>query len=340
MKIRWNRAMNNSHHEIIKKINDLIKQNDKFIIFNHINPDGDAIGSQLALFIALKNAGKNVYMFSAERIADEYAFLPCSEKIETVLHGDFESSIAIVVDSANAERLSKDVSIDIKKFKAIINIDHHISNTKYGTINWIVPETSSAGELVYLLIKESVREINKEIATCLYTAIFSDTGGFRHGNTTSEALRYAAELVSAGADPHYIARKVYGSYKKDRFLLLGKSLQTLKTFFDGRLATMWVYKNFHDELGTTLADADEFVEYPRGIKGVEISCLFKEIELNSMVRANLRSNNHEYNVNKIAVKFGGGGHTEAAAFNIGGTREEIEQKVVKAICDELSLMNE
>lgn len=326
--------------EIIRNILDLINQNNRFVLFNHVNPDGDAIGSQLALYIALENSGKNVYMFSAEKIGDEYAFLPCSEKIKTTLPDDFESSIAIVVDSANADRLSKDGSIDLKRFKATINIDHHISNTKYGTINWIVPERSSAGELVYLLIKESGWEINKEIATCLYTAIFSDTGGFRHGNTTSEALRYAAELVLAGANPHYIARKVYGSYKKERFLLLGKSLKTLKTFFNGRLAIMWIYKDFHDELGTTLADADEFVEYPRAIKGVQISCLFKEIEKNSMVRANLRSSNPEYNVNKIALKFGGGGHTEAAAFNIGGTREEIENKVINAIRDELSPVNE
>ena len=323
--------------KIMSRILDVFRKEDGFIIFNHTNPDGDAVGSQIALYLALKKAGKKAYMFSAEKVSPNYCFLPRVDEINTTLPEKGAFEIAIMLDSASPDRAFKGVAVDINKYKVIINIDHHVSNKEYGTLNWVVPGSSSTGELVYRLIKEAKWQPDSEIGTCLYTAILTDTGGFRHRSTTAEALKYASELVEAGAQPHAIARQVYASFPERRFRLLGKALGTLKTIMDGRAALMWVYTDFHSEFGTTVGDTDEFVEYPRAIKGVQVACLFKENVANRSARVNLRSNNPERNVNRIASRFGGGGHTAAAACDIEGTREEMERKILDAVGEELQV---
>jgi bifunctional oligoribonuclease and PAP phosphatase NrnA len=328
--------MSKSNGEIKTKILDALRDGDGFVIFNHANPDGDAIGSQIALGIALKKTGKKVYMFSAENIGAEYGFLPYTNEIHTTLPDSGEYTTAVILDAAKPDRISKNNRVDLSRFSVVINIDHHVSNTEYGTINWIVPESSSAGELVYELIKAGKYPIDPEIANCLYTSIFTDTGGFRHSNTTAKALRFCAELVDAGAQPHIIARHIFSSYPERRFRMLGKALGTLKTVLDGKAAYMWVYADFYKETGSIFEDADEFVEYPRALSGVEVAYVIKETKANEAARVNFRSNSLKRNVNRVAARFGGGGHIEAAACNIEGTREEMEKRIYDAVRDEFS----
>ena len=326
--------MSSRNKVIIQKILALLRSGNDFIIFNHTNPDGDAIGSQIALYLALKKNGKRVHMFSAEEISSEYYFLPNVNEISTTLPDGNEIKTAIVLDAAKPDRISKDGKIDLTNYDEVINIDHHVSNSKYGTINWVVPESSSTGELVYQVIKQGKFPVDAGMATCLYASIFTDTGGFRHSNTTAKALKFSSELVKAGAQAHLVARHIYASYPERRFHLLSKSLGTLKTALDGRIAYMWVYMNFYNETGSKFADADEFVEFPRSLKGVEVAFIFKETKENKAARVNFRSNNPQRNVNRIASKFGGGGHVEAAACNIEGTRGQMEKSVLDAVREE------
>lgn len=327
--------MSSDDREQILRIWQVLEENESFIIFNHMNPDGDAVGSQLALCAVLEKMGKSVCLYSSEKIYEEYAFLPGSDKITTEFPGERSFDVAIMLDCANAERIAERLDIDLSRYKEVVNIDHHASNSRFGTVNWVRPERSSAGELVYTLIREKGLLVDADIATCLYTGMFADTGGFRHSNTSADTLKLAAELVAAGARPAVIARNVCGSFREQRMFLLGKSLGTVRTVAGGRVAYIWIYTEFHDQVGSKIADADEFVEYPRSIKGVDIALAFKETKTNRMARVNLRSNNPKCDVNKIASAFGGGGHAEASACNVEGTREEIERRVLEAAENEL-----
>jgi len=327
--------MDGKDSDIIRKIIKVLEENQSFVIFNHMNPDGDAVGSQLALNKILRGMGKTTYLFSSQDIFEEYMFLPDTELIETQYPTGRQFDVAIMVDCAKLNRIASGIEIATSEFKEVINIDHHISNTFFGTLNWVKPESSSAGELVCELVKEMGLPIDADLATCLYTALFTDTGGFRHSNTGERTLRYASELVAAGARPQVVARKVYGSLSERRFKLLSKSLGTLRTIEAGKVAYMWVTTDHYNETGSTMTDADEFVEYPRSLRNVEIACLFKETAADETTRVNLRANGPKYNVNRIASAFGGGGHAEAAAFNITGSREEIERRVLEAVHDEI-----
>jgi len=327
--------MNEKNIESIQHIIKSIEDNQSFIIFNHMNPDGDAVGSQLALYMVLNRMGKITYLFSSQEIFPEYRFLPHIDEIKMELPTNRKFDVAIMLDCASPDRIGSDIEVELTQYKQTINIDHHISNKRFGTLNWVRPESSSTGELIYELMKEMGCPIDADIATCLYTAIFTDTGGFRHSNTSHRTLGFAAELVDAGAKPHVISREVYASFPVRRLHLLGKALETLRIVEEGRAAFMWVYTDYYEQTGSTIVDADEFVEFPRSLGGVDIAFVFKEITANAAARVNFRSNNPRCNVNRIASAFGGGGHAEASACNIDGTRKEIERRVLKAVCNEL-----
>ncbi len=328
--------MKKQDEEIIRDILRAFEQNRNFIIFNHTNPDGDALGSQLALHIVLNSLGKSTYLYSVEGVSPEYRFLPHAELIKTEFPSEGEFDVAVMLDCAKPERIGGGIEIDLTQYKEIINIDHHVSNTEFGTLNWVRPERSSAGELICELVEKMRHPVDADTATCLYTAIFTDTGGFRHSNTGVRTLRFASELVSAGARPELVARRIYASFPVRRLHLLGRSLDTLRTIEGGRAAYMWVHTEHLEQTGSTIADTDEFVEFPRSLGGVDIALLLKEITTNATARVNFRSNNPRCNVNRIASAFGGGGHAEASACNIEGTREEIERKVFEAVHNELA----
>ena len=326
--------MNNEDEKIVQDILRAIEDSTSFIIFSHENPDSDAIGSQLALYLALDRTGKTVYAFSTTDTCPCNKFLPHSDAIKMELPTDGSFDTAIVLDCANPDRIG--MEIDFSQYKTVINIDHHISNRNFGSLNWVSTKTSSTGELVYRLITAMGSPVDADIATCLYAAMFADTGGFRHSNTGVQTLCFASELVAAGADPHYIASNLFGRFPEKKIRLLGKSLQTLSTIEEGRVAYMWANTDHYAETGGDITDADEFVEYPRSIGGVDIAILFKEIAANEMTRVNFRSNHPECNVNSIASVFGGGGHSEASACNVSGTREEVQRSVLKVVREEIA----
>ena len=305
--------------EMIKR-----KENKKFIISSHQNLEGDAIGSQLALAEFLKRFGKQVFLLAPEKIPEKYTFLPETEKIlYTTKKMDYD--VACVVDCTDIDRIGLVKGLlDFKK--PIINIDHHISNTNFGTINWVEPKLSCTGELIYYLFKRADAPIDKKAALYMYIAMLTDTGSFRYSNTTANTHKIVAELIEKGLNPTYIYRKIYEEAHKGRLTLLASVLSTLDMTKDGKVAWIRVTRGMLKKNKTDMEGTEDFVNFPRSIKGVKVALAFREIDKDT-VKVSLRSNEH-VDVCKLAKLFGGGGHASASGCTIKGSMGEIEEAVV------------
>lgn len=303
----------------MKKLVEEIRRKTRFLIISHIDPDGDAIGSQLAMASALKEVGKRAIILSEKPAPKKYRFLPFVSEIVTKIPVGFGHQAVVVLDSASLNRLGKNVGCVQGKF--IINIDHHPTNLHFGNVDWVVPEASSTSELVYRLIKEMGLKVGEKRAICLYVGILTDTGGFKFPNTTSDSLRIASALVEEGADPSYIATKVYLDRSMDELLLLSKLLATAEVH--GGIATMYLSRSMMKDMKL---NTEGFSDYVLQLKNVEMGVLFKELD--GKVKVSLRSRG-EIDVSMLAREFGGGGHETAAACLIAGKLPEVKTKVLE-----------
>jgi bifunctional oligoribonuclease and PAP phosphatase NrnA len=315
---------------ICQQILDIISTNNSFLVLTHYRPDGDAVGSQLALAILLKNLGKKVQAWNDDPVPAKFRFLPNSEMIQTppATPQEFDVVIAIDISVWNRAGTARERIAGKKHF---INIDHHVSNEKFADINWIVTESPASGQIAFDLLKAGGFTITKEIAACLFAAISTDTGSFSYGNTTSASLRAAAELVETGLDVGEISRHVYESYPRARLHLLQMALADLKLVEHNRVAYYWVTNDMFQSSGAKREDTEGLIDYARSIEGVLIAVLFEELPDTGKVRISLRSKHPKIDVNSIARHFGGGGHREAAGARLTGTPREIETKVLAAI---------
>lgn len=300
-----------------------IKGRETFLITTHINPEGDAIGSSLALAIALSSIGKKVAVYTLDPVPKSLKFLPSSGMVQQVKRVDHRFDAVIVVDCGDLERVgflkNDNIPGDI-----LINIDHHITNQGFGTLN-LVEEAVAAAELVYQIIKRLGIPITKDIAICIYTAVMTETGAFRYSNTTHQAFRIAEEMVGCGANPWVIAEHIYSGNSMGRVRLLGHILSNLNLSDDGRIAWITIREELYKETGTTKEDVEDFINFPRSIEGVEVAILFRES--NHDWKISLRSNG-SVDVSDLALKFGGGGHSMAAGFFIKGSLEEVQKRVI------------
>jgi len=310
--------------DVIKAIRD--KKNKRFLLTSHKNLEGDAIGSMLALAELLKAAGKKVILLPPENIPDLYKFLPDAPKVKTKkkLNG-IRYDVACLTDCTDLNRLGK-VKSGIYLTRPIINIDHHISNTNFGSINWVEPDMSCSGEQVYCLFKKMNLPINKRTALYIYIAILTDTGSFRYSNTTSKTHEIAAKLIPMGINPAYIYRKIYEETERPTLSLLASVLLTLNTSKDGKIAWIHITRKMLRSHSSSLDDTQDFVGFPRSIKGVKISIAFKEAE-KGIIKVSFRSNDG-LDVNRLAGFFGGGGHTSASGCTLKGTISEVEKSVL------------
>lgn len=313
----------------LKESADTIRKYDDYIIASHIDTEGDAIGSELALFYLVKQLGKRAVIVNNDPIPERYRFLPGWDKIiigEKRGLRDYEN--AIIVDCPTVERSGKVAQL-IYKSKIKINIDHHISNENFGDSNWVDPDASSCGEMIFNLYKEMGLNINEEIATALYVAILTDTGSFRYDSTTYETHRIAGELIKLGIKPDKIAAKVYERKALGDIELLSKALSTIKVTNNGKIAYMHVTKKMLDETNTVADRTDGFVNFARTIEGSEISIFFREdIENPQIIHVGFRSRGRA-NVNVLASKFGGGGHPKASGCLLKGALDKVIAEVLK-----------
>jgi len=297
------------------------------LIVSHERPDGDAIGSELALYHLLKDLGKKTAVYNQDTVPENYRFLPDSGRIvQEVPKEAFDT--AIVVDCSELDRVGKEAR-RIGAIPKLINIDHHLSNGVFCENTLIDPEASSTGELIGRLIAYRSWPLTTEIAQCLYTTILSDTGGFRFGNTSAEALRMAAELVARGAVPQWISENVYESQSPAKMHLLAAVLPTLTLDEGGRVGSLTVLRKAFQETGALSEHTGGFVDYPRTIRGVEIAILYVE-QSERRFKLSFRSKG-SVNVERIARALGGGGHFNAAACRMEGELSDIQQRVLEQI---------
>ena len=291
----------------------LIKTNKKFLIVSHISPEGDAIGSSIALALGLEKMGKSVYVLNRDPVPDILKFLP-SAKIVTrkIPSGKFD--VMFIVDCPNMER----TGLKNLRAKITVTIDHHLLLSQVipkQSLNLIDPKASATGELVYKLLHSLHVTIDKAIATNLYTAILTDTGGFRYSNTTPESLKIASRLVAAGADPWEITKEVYENFSFNRLRLVSLCLPTIEK--KGKITSITVTRDMFKKTKTSIEDTESIVDFPRQIKGSEVALLFREDRKN-LYKISLRSKG-KVNVAKIAKTFGGGGHANAAGCKLTGS---------------------
>lgn len=311
-------------HEIIEQIG----QHHLFLITAHIRLDGDALGSELALYHLLRSLGKEAVVYNQDRIPENYRFLPGSEAIVQTIGDADQYDAAFILDCSELERVG-DKAKDIAKVKKLINIDHHISNDGFCHFSYIDPTASSTGELLYRLATAMSVEITREMATNLYAAILTDSGGFRYSSTTKGTLIAAGNLVGCGADPQWISEHIYENNPLVKIQLLGKVLETMRFDFDGRVGSMVVFQQTLDAIGARHEHSENFVDIPRTIEGVDVAILYSEMN-DGLFKLSLRSKDR-VNVERVARVFGGGGHMNAAACRIEGDFSVIHQRVLDAV---------
>ena len=292
---------------VINRICNIITVNKSFLITTHYNIDGDGLGSEIAFYLLLKTLGKKVEMVNDDKVPCMYRFLPCIKEIKTVSDIHIRKpDVSIVLDCGVLERTGK-VAVLVQKTPITINIDHHFSNTGFGTVNFISDSYSSTGEMVYSILKQRYK-ISKKQAICLYTAILTDTGKFTY-NIKPYTMSIAQQLIEIGISPEKIAEKVYMEKPLKSLNLLALVLGTLKYEKDTGVCWMTVNKEMYATTGTKEQDTEGFIEILMNIKEAKAVFLLKEE--NDSIKASLRSKGR-YDVEKIARKFGGGGHKQAS----------------------------
>lgn len=288
----------------------VLRQGERFLVCSHSRPDGDALGSMLAMGMLLTQMGKRADLVSADRIPTIYRSLPGAADIRTALrvHGPYDAVILLECDDIGRAKLR-----GLDRF-FLINIDHHVSGRPYANLNWIDCAAASVGELVHRLVKAAGATVTPEMATCLYTTVLTDTGGFCYGATKASTFELARELVVAGADPISIAQEVCFSTATSKILLLGAALSNLTR--EGRIA--WLFVTHQDMVRTCAAeeDCEGIVNFALCISGVEAAVFLRELP-DRRLRLSLRSKG-KINVAATAEKLGGGGHETAAGCTLEG----------------------
>jgi bifunctional oligoribonuclease and PAP phosphatase NrnA len=296
--------------EPIVSILDVLQRGERFLVCSHARPDGDAVGSMLALGMTLAQLDKQVDMVSADRLPELYRLLPGAAGIRVVDSVNRRYDAVILLECDGLERAG------IKGLDAsfLINIDHHFSGRKYAQLNWIDQQAASVGEMVYRLIIEAGAHITPEMAECLYTTLLTDTGGFTYGSVDASTFEMARTLATAGADPVKIAQRVCYSAPASKMLLLGVALQHLRR--EGRTAWLWIT---HQDMVRTCAaeeDCEGIVNFAVGIADIEAAAFLRELP-DGHVRVSLRSKG-KLNVAILAERLGGGGHKNAAGCTLDG----------------------
>ena len=314
---------------------ELIKVSKRVLISSHENPDGDAIGSTLALGLALEQMGKEVVLYNKDGVPELLRFLPQSEKIRVSLkevEGTFD--LAFAVDCTGTSRAGEEFEDFLKTGRCgkVVIMDHHQTNNSSADFRLLDPRSSSTGIIIYSVLKRLPVEINPDIAENIYTTIIGDTGSFRYSNTNPDTFRAAAELVEHGADPAEISQALFESEPLRKLKLIGLILPTLDVSEDKKIASVFVDKQMFAETGARREDTEGIVNIPRSIKGIEVALMFREEtgKDGALWKVSFRSKG-AVDVARIAEEFGGGGHKRAAGCSVHGTLSEAKSRIIESI---------
>jgi phosphoesterase RecJ-like protein len=322
--------MKASFHEIAGAIN----QANRIAILSHIRPDGDAIGSQLALALSLQQSGKEISAWNEDGLPESFRFLEKSDLICRPPSNPEKFDLAVALDTASQQRLGTALQA-IRHADRWINIDHHASNPGYGDFVYIDPIAPATGQIVYEFLRAENLPIPRAAADALYAAISTDTGSFRYSNTTARTFEIVAELIRSGTNAAAIANQLYESYPKRRVQLLGEILSQARFDADDKIASMTLSNEAKQRLEIHPDDIDGLIDSIRAVKTVVVALFFEELP-EGKVRLSMRSKDDRVDVNKISGEFGGGGHPRAAGARIRGNLEEVRNKVLKRVFHEIT----
>ncbi len=298
------------------------------MISSHENPEGDALGSVLALGLALRELGKEVLVLNQDPTPDILSFLPGVEEIVHQAPADGSFDVAFALDCGDKQRLGEEF-LKVPKIRKVINIDHHISNSYFGDINWVDPEASSTAEIIFDLLRIIPVPLSLGVAENIYAGILTDTGSFRYSNTSPKTFDVARICLLAGVKPWKVAEKVYETQPLPRLRLLPLVLRTLEVAEKGRISLVWVTQKMMEETGATMDLTEDFINFPRSLKGVDVALLLREVSP-VQYRVSLRSRGG-VDVSRIAHAFQGGGHPNAAGCTVEGTLSEVKVKVLERV---------
>jgi bifunctional oligoribonuclease and PAP phosphatase NrnA len=301
----------------LQAVAETLRAHDRFLVVTHENPDGDALGSLLATTLALRSLGKDVEMLLCGQgaVPREYAFMQLDGLLRE-LPADAEERVLVAVDCAKADRIGPDLA-PVERTKLVVDIDHHHDNTRFGSVNLIVADASSTGEVLRDVFAELGVELTPGIAEPLYIALVTDTGRFQYSNTTAKSLRLAAELVEAGADVHAVFQQVYESVEFAKLKLLARALDRARVLEGGRIVVSHLLRTDFGEVGAVEPYSEGIIDYLRAVEGSELAVLIREPPRDDgpVRRISLRASVDELDVSAIARTFGGGGHRQAAGFS-------------------------
>lgn len=305
---------------MLKEVLRQIERRDRFVLTSHARPDGDAVGSALACCQILRSLGKTAEVVLRDGVPRIYQPLPFADQVvqSDRVNGNYEAAILLECDSVQRARLSG------LEDHFLISIDHHLSGRPFAHVNWIDPEAVATAEMVYRLARAMEAPISPEIATCLYTALLTDTGSFMFEGTNEHTFGLARELVRAGADPARCARNVYFAHSTAKMRLLGAALSNLRR--EGPLAWIWVTREQMEKFGAKDEDCEGLVNYALSIQDVEVAAFFRELP-DGRCRVSLRSKGG-LNVATVAERFGGGGHACASGLSLDGPLSDAVARVM------------
>lgn len=311
-------------------IGRVLREHRRFAILSHVRPDGDAIGSQIALALSLKQSGKEIRVWNEDGMLEKYSFVPCAEILTRPPTAPEDFDVAVALDTAIQSRLGNALPA-IRSAQVWINIDHHQSNPRYGDLVYVDPSAPATGEIVFELIKSQGFALNREIAENLYVAISTDTGSFQYPNTTARTFEIAAELIRNGVDVGRVSQQLYENYPRRRIELLRTLLETMRFAPNGRVAWFSLNLTIAGRLAVTPEDNEGLIDHLRAVRGVVVAIFFEEL-IDGKVRVSMRSKSANVDVSVICQKFGGGGHPAAAGARVRGTLAEVEKNVTEAVC--------
>jgi len=318
-------------HSKLAEIGQALREHKRFAVLSHVRPDGDALGSQLALGLSLKKLGKDVCVWNEDGMLKKYSFLPRAGFLTKPPTAPEDVDVAIALDTAIQNRLGTALPA-VRSAKLWINVDHHPSNPAYGDLVYVDPTSPATGQILFELITSEKLPLDLEIAENLYVAISTDTGSFQYPNTTARTFEIAAELVRAGVDVGRVSQQLYENFPRRRVELLRELLGTMRFDGNGRVASFSLTLKMAKDLGVLPEDNEGLIDHLRAIGGVIVAVFFEELT-DGKVRVSMRSKTEDVDVCAICEKFGGGGHTLAAGARVRGTLAEVEKKVLEAICD-------
>lgn len=320
--------MTNLLSKDMEKASNLIKKEENIFIVSHINPDGDNIGSMLALYLALKKLDKNVKVLQADFIPQGFDFLTGYNKIKEYSQQKGPIDILIAVDSSDEERLGDNKDL-LKISKHIINIDHHVSNTMFGDVNIVDPKAAATAEIIYEFINFLGIEIDCNIGENIYTAISTDTGRFSYESVSSKTHQIISNLIDIGVDTNNLNINLYENMSIKKMNLFLKVLSKLETYQDDKIAIAYVTQDMLDTTNTTMEDSEGIISFIRKISTVEVACLLKELG-DKDIKVSLRSKSY-VDVSNICEEFNGGGHIRAAGCSISSDIDKAKNIIIERL---------